>query len=97
MDDYGHVVGAVGGFRGQGDSPYLARLSDPHRTGLPSPPTTNDPDGWMNTYGNAVSRGVTVFAGQGGLTVGGTAQPWEGETRAVLWTCAQTYLPPRTS
>ena len=86
-------TGSGGGFRGIGSRAFVARLSDGVRRALPSPP---NPDGWASTLGLAASHGVTAFAPQGGVTVGGFAQPGDPNTSpvpAVLWTCAQTYLP----
>ena len=91
IDDHGDVAGSAGGFRGIGEGAYLARVGDPAVTMLPAP-ETSDPSGWANVFGAAVGRGATAFAPQGGTTVGGTANPWEGGLTAVLWTCAQTYL-----
>ena len=90
MDDAGHLTGASGGFRGFDDRAWVARLRGAESAHLPDPPPDPPDTGWDNTFGTAVERGVTVFAPQGGLTVGGVADG--NRRRAVLWTCAQTYL-----
>jgi hypothetical protein len=91
IDDARHLVGAGGGFRGYGDRAWVAR-GDARKTPLPTP-SLDDPEGWWNnTYGRTIGRGVPAFAPQGGITVGGSAQADDVPMRAVLWTCAQTYL-----
>jgi hypothetical protein len=72
----------------------IGRTSHRRQARLPFLPDSN------TSYGvPSVGRGVTAYATQGGVTVGGTLaredQPGQGLTdqRAVLWTCAQTYLP----
>lgn len=90
MSDRGDLTGARGGFRGYGARAWVGRLSG-RAARLPDPPT-EDANGWENIYGSDLTRGVTAFAPQGGVTVGGAANG-DDLSRAVLWTCAQTYLP----
>lgn len=90
MDDAGHLVGASGGFRGLDDRAWVARLRGGESAQLPDPPLEPSQNWWANTFGTAVVSGVSTFAPEGGLTVGGWA---DGERRRpVLWTCAQAYL-----
>jgi hypothetical protein len=92
MDNSRHLVGADGGFRGISDRAWIARHGDPGVTTLPDPPM-EDPDDWLvNTFAEDIATGITPFAPDGGLTVGGYAEHEIEPTRAVLWTCAQTYL-----
>ena len=46
-----------------------------------------------NAIGTSVIRGVTWFAPQGGVSVGGYAGngDWALNGVATIWTCAQTY------
>jgi hypothetical protein len=94
MDDSRYLAGAQGGFRGIADRAWVARRGDTDASSLPDPPLENpDLDWWENTYARTLARGVSAFAPQGGITVGGSAHPGEDEpVRAVLWTCAHTYL-----
>jgi hypothetical protein len=90
MDDAGHLVGASGGFRGFDDRAWVARLRGGDSAHLPDPPLETPQSWWDNTFGTAVEGGVTTFAPQGGLTVGGWAD--DERRQPVLWTCAQTYF-----
>jgi hypothetical protein len=96
MDDARHLAGTYGGFRGFDDQAWVAKLGAADVASLPNPPIPEEEDpfgfGWDNTTATAVATGITAFAPQGGVTVGGYADRSEGVWPAVLWTCAQTYL-----
>lgn len=92
MSNRGDVTGTRRGFRGIGGRASVARLSG-RNARLPDPQTEDGDIWWENTFGSDLARGVTAFAPQGGVTVGGSASGDDGRSRAVLWTCAQTYLP----
>jgi hypothetical protein len=87
-----HVVGSTEGGRGFGARAWVARYVNAKEVRLPNPPSGVGA-GWDNVFGNALARGKSELAPDGGLTVTGTAQNFDDFTiRAVLWTCAQTYL-----
>jgi hypothetical protein len=86
MNDHGDLTGTDEGFRGFGNRAFFAHVGWRRTSDLPLPPT-DDPEGWNNTAGTAVIRGVTYYAPEGGVTVGGFAQTYEFETFPILWTC----------
>jgi hypothetical protein len=94
MNDHGDLTGSLGGFRGIGDTAWVSRLWAEQVVKLPAPPEPTG-SGWENVQGISVIRGVTPFAPQGGVSVGGNARSWgmEGSigNRATIWTCTQTY------
>jgi hypothetical protein len=87
----GDITGSTGGFRGFNDHAFVYRLGAERRpVALPDPEPPNT-FGWANTFGRAVARGVTSFAPHGGVSVGGAAEPGDGPSVPVIWTCTQTY------
>lgn len=68
------------------------RYVHPQEARLPDPPIDGGGE-WDNVFGSALARGKSALTPDGGLTVAGTAVGFDDFTiRAVLWTCAQTYL-----
>jgi hypothetical protein len=98
MDDHGDLTGFAGGFRGSGEEPWVSHLGARHPTMLPLPTV---PGGYASsTKATAVIRGVTWFAPQGGVSVGGHFNGYIEDDPsgnvidvgdAVIWTCTQTY------
>ena len=90
-NDHGDVTGSRGAARGTGAQAWVGRRGSDRVTSLPHPPA-DDPGSWSNTAGVAVIRGVTDFAPQGGVSVGGNAEGVLADnsffSRAVIWTCA---------
>ena len=76
---------------------WVATLHSSTRHLLP-PPDVVPPEapaeefGWdsTNIYARTVTRGVSDFAPQGGVTVGGTAKDWENNGWPTIWTCVAT-------
>jgi hypothetical protein len=94
MSDHGDLTGYRGGFRGSGEEPWVSRLWAHHPTRLPNPPVPGGYASSMRT--TTIIRGVTWFAPQGGVSVGGHFDGYnDAETihlgDAVIWTCTQTY------
>jgi hypothetical protein len=98
MNDHGALAGYRGGFRGSGEEPWVSHLGARHPTMLPIPTV---PGGYpSSTKATAVIRGVTWFAPQGGVSVGGHFNGYIEDDPsgyvidigdAVIWTCTQTY------
>jgi len=82
--DSGYVVGSRGSRRA-----FLAHLSNSRATLLPDPPALDGFDAY-STQAFDVATGQNPYAGDGGVTVVGTAF-FDSVARAVLWTCAQNY------
>jgi hypothetical protein len=91
MNDHGDLTGYRGGNRGEDARPWVSHLGAQNPTRLPKPPQTV---GWgWATHATSVIRGVTWFAPQGGVSVGGHTLPSSNGVGgdAVIWTCTQTY------
>ena len=88
MDDHGDLTGYRGGFRGGGATPWVSRLGADHPRRLPDPARYGS-----STHGTSVIPGVTWFAPQGGVSVGGHSIGYgdgvDGD--AVIWACTQMY------
>jgi len=98
LHDSGYLTGAEKASRGYGGQAWLARLSDGRPAILPGPPMEDPTWNLLNALGRDLARGTTTYAPQGGVTVAGAVLILAslpdrdvGLTRAVLWTCAQTY------
>jgi hypothetical protein len=85
LNDHGDLTG-YSGVRG-GERAWVSRLGADSVVTLPSPPVQGK---WLEILGASVIRGVTAFAPQGGVSVGGYAYK-SGVLQAVIWTCTQTY------
>jgi len=93
LHDSGYLAAIEPGFRGFGATPYVVHRSDGVSARLPRPPVVGGTFGWDNVRAEAVARGPSAFAPQGGVTIGGYAQDFEATTtRAILWTCTNTLL-----
>jgi hypothetical protein len=88
VNDHGDLTGYSDSFRGIGGRPWVSRLGADHPTMLPMPPGVVE----ASAHGISVIRGVTWFAPQGGVSVGGNTIGYSGpDGDAVIWTCTQTY------
>jgi hypothetical protein len=87
-NDYGDVVGRTSGDRTTGTRPWIGHRSDDSVKSLPALPGATEED---SASANAVIRGVTAFAPNGGVSVGGYSSDGSGH-RAVIWTCAYRQL-----
>jgi len=93
LHDSGYLAAIEPGFRGLGASPFVGHRSNGANARLPLPPDDGGTIGWGNIRAEAVARGPSAFAPQGGVTIGGYAQDFEVTTmRAILWTCTNTLL-----
>lgn len=95
VHDSGYLAATEPGFRGFGASAYVAHRRAGRGTAqLPAPPDDGGTVEWNNVVADAVARGTSSFAPDGGITIGGYAEDYSDLTQAVLWTCAQTLLRP---
>jgi hypothetical protein len=93
LHDSGYLAAIEPGLRGVGATPYVGHRSTGANARLQRPPDDGGTIGWGNIRAEAVARGPSPFAPQGGVTIGGYAQDFEVTTmRAILWTCTQTLL-----
>jgi uncharacterized membrane protein len=88
MNDHGDVVGYQAGLFGLEVRAWVSDLGADSVVQLPSPKGSGG-----NAIATSVIRGVTWFAPQGGVSVGGYAGngDWALNGVATIWTCAQTY------
>ena len=88
MNDDGDVTGYRGGFLGVGTRAWVSQLGAETVTELPSPQGRGN----KSAMGLSVIRGVTWFAPDGGVSVGGVSGGvWTDGGLATIWTCTQTY------
>lgn len=94
----GYITGDSGSTRSTPSHAIVAHLTDARPTRLPDP-TLDDAGSRVNgSFGLGLGRGATPYASSGGVTVAGAVfivaslpDRDVGYSRAVLWTCAQTY------
>ena len=88
MNDHGDLTGSRSWGRDDSGNAWVSQIGANKAVNLPVVDARGRPG---KSFGMAVIRGVTWFAPDGGVSVGGGAASDANDWHATIWTCTQTY------